>query len=264
MQKDSKERAKQFIILIIVAGYLIGTMTHIIHLTDVIRLGFFNSAKIFGVSPYINAYWLSLTVIDPTIAFLLIRKTKTGATLGFVNIFFNVAINSAIQIVKLPLISLETIYTTLGNIFNGLQIALLVFSIFTLPLILSKSNKYITIFSKVPILVLTVGLLIHLTGLARIIQHFESFWMLWVHFSMTILDGILIYLLVKKTRIGYIIGLVVFAIFALIQAGYAGAIFVGLNCPFNLAMALTISVCFVSIAGLIVSKDTFKYSLVQI
>ncbi len=76
--QNYKNNGITFIIAVLIIGYLIGTMTHIILLFDIIKLGFINSAKAFGVPAIVNGYWMSLTIIDPLIAFLLIKKRKCG------------------------------------------------------------------------------------------------------------------------------------------------------------------------------------------
>lgn len=266
MQKI-KNNGLTFIIAVLVIGHLIGTMTHIMLLFDVIRLGFMNSAKTFGVSPIVNGYWISLTIIDPAIAFLLIKNRRIGVVFGFANIFINVIVNSSIQIASLTVITLYSVYEALGNIFNGLQIALLIFSSFTLPLffiqpdpIKELKSNYVHVFHYIPIIALSTGLLIHLVGLFNLIQKFESLWILWVHVSMSILDTGLIYALWKRMRLGYIFGIIGFSIFGLLQAGFAGAIFIGFNCSFNLSMAITIAICCLSISALLLNNDMYKIS----
>ncbi len=265
-----KNRGITFIIVVLMIGYLIGTMTHIIHLSDVIRLGFINSAKTCGVSPIINGYWLSLTIIDPAVVFFLLIKRKIGILIAFINILINVTINSYLQIASLTSVSLFSIYNALGNIGQGLQIALFLFSLFTLPLFYVKTGmdsrnrfSYAHIFNLIPIIALATGLIIHITGLISLIHRFESLWILWVHFSMTIIDGTLIYALWNKLRSGYIISIIGFSIFGLIQAGFAGANYMGFNCAFNLAMAVTISVCCLSISALLLSGDIYTSTVRQ-
>lgn len=267
---SQKNRGITFIIVVLIIGYLIGTMTHIIHFSDVLRLGFINSAKTYGVSPIVNGYWLSLTIIDPVVAFLLFKKRKSGVLLAFFNILINVAVNSYLQIASLNTLSLHSIYNALGNIGQGLQIALLLFSLFTLPIFFIKTDtdsrnrfSYVHIFNLIPIIALATGLIIHLTGLIILIHRFESLWNLWVHFSMTIIDSALIYALWNKLRSGYIIGLIGFGIFGLMQAGFAGANYMGFNCAFNLAMAVTISVCCLSISALLINGDIYTSTLRQ-
>ena len=108
-----------FIILVLIFGHLIGTMTHTILLFDIIKLGFMGSAEAFGVSPIINGYWMSLTLIDPIIALLLIKYRKVGVLTAFINIFINVIVNSSIQIASLSYVTVYSVCETLGNIFNG-------------------------------------------------------------------------------------------------------------------------------------------------
>jgi hypothetical protein len=250
-----------FILTVLIAGYLIGTMTHIIHFSEVMKLGFIPSAKVFGVSPIINGYWLSLTTIDPVIAFLLIKNRRTGVILAFVNILINVIVNSAVQIASLSVVTFHSVYDSLGNIYNGLQITLLLFSAFTLPLFYGKQDGhspgriYVRMFSFIPIIALFVGLLIHVAGLIQLVKHFDSLWTLWVHVSMILIDSGLVYALWKRMRLGYIVGIAGFSIFGLLQAGFAGAIFFGVKCGFNLAMAVTISICCLSISALLMTSD---------
>jgi hypothetical protein len=229
------------------------------------------SAKAFGVSPIVNGYWMSLTIIDPVIAFLLIKHRRTGVLFGFINIFINVIVNSSLVIASLSIITLHSVYEALGNIFNGLQIALLLFASFTLPLFFTKPNliitrklNYVHAFHFIPIIALTIGLLIHLVGLYNLIRNFESLWILWVHVSMAIFDAGIIYALWKRMKIGYIIGIVGFSIFGLLQTAFAGAIFIGFKCSFNLSMAITISICCLSISALLMNSDMYKLKIRQI
>lgn len=257
MKKDSYHNALTFIYLVLFTGYLIGTMTHVLHLIDVIKLGFYNSAKAYGVSPLNNAYWLSLTIIDPVIAILLLKKNKIGAILAFLNVLINVIVNSSLVISKLAVISFSTVYGSLGNIYNGLQIALLLFSLLSLPVIMSKKGRYIDIFGVIPILLLVTGLGIHLFGLSKLIFHIDSLWVLWVHTSMIVIDGGLCYLLFKRVKLGYVLAVVLLSIFGLLQAGFAVAIFFGIQCSFNLAMAVTIALCCLGVASLVLNRERY-------
>jgi hypothetical protein len=262
---QNKNAGITFIIAVLIAGHLIGTMTHILNFSEVIKLGFIQSAKAYGVSPIINGYWLSLTIIDPAIAFLLIKKRKTGVLLAFVNIFINVIVNSSVQISILPAVTLHSIYDSLGNIFNGLQIALLIFSAFTLPLFYGNPDErspgrinYVWMFSFIPIIALSAGLIIHIAGLIQLVNHFESFWTLWVHVSMILFDGGLLYALWKRMRLGYLVGIVGFSLFGLLQGGFAVAIFMGVKCGFNLIMAVTISICCLAISALMINSEKYN------
>jgi hypothetical protein len=70
-------------------------------------------------------------------------------------------------------------------------------------------------------------------------------------------------LLTNKFKLGYILGIAVFSSFGILQAGFAGAIFIGVKCPFNLAMAITISLCCLSIASLILNGDKLTNNITQ-
>lgn len=265
--KNEKNHGITFIIAVLVSGHLIGTMTHTLILFDIIRSGFINYARASGVSPIVNVYWMSLTVIDPLIAFLLIKNVKKGVPAAFINILINVLVNSSLQIATLQVITMHSVYDTLGNIFNGLQIALLLFSSVTLPLFYIKpelqsvrSSRYVQFFSLFPILSLAIGLLIHLVGLVNLIRNFESLWNLWVHVSMTAFNTGLMYALWRRMRLGYIVGIIGFGIFGLLQGGFAVAIFIGYNVSFNLAMAITISMCCISISALLSGRDRYQLS----
>jgi len=78
---------------------------------------------------------------------------------------------------------------------------------------------------------------------------------------MIIFNAGLIYALWKRMKFGYIIGIVGFSIFGLLQTGFAGAIFIGFNCSFNLAMAITISICCLSISSLLMNSDMYKVTI---
>jgi hypothetical protein len=251
-----------FILTVLIAGYLIGTMTHVIHFSEVIRLGFIHSAKAYGVSPIVNGYWLSLTIIDPVIASLLVKKRNAGVILAFANILINVIVNSFVQISTLSVVTLHSIYDSLGNIYSGLQIALLIFSACTLPLFYSNPDEfspgrtiYTRIFSFIPIIALFAGLIIHIIGLIQLVHHFNSLWTLWVHVSMILFDSGLMIVLWKRMKLGYIVGIAGFSIFGLLQGGFAVAIFLGVNCGFNLAMAITISICCLAISALLIDSN---------
>jgi hypothetical protein len=178
---QNKNKGTTFIIAVLIAGHLIGTMTHVIHFSEVIMLGFINSAKAYGVSPIINGYWLSLTIIDPVIAFLLVKQRKTGVLLAFINILINVTVNSTVQISSLHIFTFRSIYDSLGNIFNGL--ALLLISACTLPLFYGNPDGHshgrttnVGMFGFIPFIALSAGLVIHIAGLIKLVHHFDSLW----------------------------------------------------------------------------------------
>lgn len=81
---------------------------------------------------------------------------------------------------------------------------------------------------------------------------------------MTLFDAGIIYALWKRMKLGYIIGLVGFSIFGLLQAGFAGAIFIGFKCSFKLTMAITISICCLSISALLMNSAMYKLKIGQI
>jgi len=260
-------KAQTFIVAILFTGYAVGTVTHVLHALDVLQLGLVDSARAYGVSPGVNAYWLSLTIIDPLIAFLLVTRRRAGVFLAFVNILVNVVVNSWVRISALPVVTLGSVYDSLGNIYNGLQIALLVFSACTVPLFLPATGTlstavraYTRLFDAIPFVALAAGLAIHLVGLVNVILDYQSLWVTWVHVSMTAVDTALIYALARRLRIGYIVAVAGFGIFALLQGGFAVAILFGVECPFNLSMAVTIAVCCLAIASLLLNRDHYGHT----
>jgi Na+/serine symporter len=78
---------------------------------------------------------------------------------------------------------------------------------------------------------------------------------------MVVFDTGLIYALWNRMKLGYIIGIIGFGIFGLLQAGFACAIFIGFNCFFNLVMAITISICCLSISALLMNSEMYKLSI---
>lgn len=245
-----------FIITILFIGYLLRTISHILNYTDVIKSIIFNlSDKAFDISFILDIYWLLLPITDAIIAFLLINRFKIGAALAFINILINVIINIGLKIITLSVVSLNSIYDVAGNVYDGLNIALLIFSMITLPLIISHNQKYIGFFLRLPFYILIIGLVIHLKGLIQLTYHFESIWVLWVHVSMTIIDGALFYLLLYKVKSGYILGMILFQSFGMLQIGFAVVIIFGANCSFNLSMAITIALCYLASTSLILNKD---------
>lgn len=255
---SKNNRAHNFIVLIFFIAHVTGTMTHIALVNDVFQSGFFNYSQSHSISPFISAYWLSLTIINPSIAILLLVKRKTGILLGFFNILINVTINSSVQILSLNNITFLSVYDALGNVFNSLQIAFLIFSLITLPLILFKNDSdsaffsvYFNFFSSIPFLALFTGLIIHIFGIFRLFTSDATLWNIWVHTSMILLDSFLILTLYNRIKLGYYCSIILFFLFGLLQSGFALCNYLGLDSPFNLQMAITISVCCLAVTSLL-------------
>jgi hypothetical protein len=268
MNTETEKNAKAFIVIILCIGYGIGTITHIIHLTNVIRLGFTESSTQFGVSPIVNGYWLVLTVIDPIILTLLIVKARLGAILGTINILVNVAVNSSNHLYKFGCSNIRCIYDAMGDLYISVQIAFLLFSAISLPIILNNSEisnksglRAKDVFSAIPIAILLIGLSIHAIGIIALFSHPFSLWNVWVHISMVIVDSLLIIGLLNRLKLGYFIGLTGFILFGLLQAGFGIATFIGYRVGFNFAQALTIAFCSLAIAALILQRDLYSQSV---
>jgi len=80
-----------------VVGYLIGTTTHV---ADIVHGGV-NTYD--GFPTALRVFWLSLTVLDPLIVVLLLRRRRLGIVLGVVVILLDIAVN-------------WTVYATIGGI----------------------------------------------------------------------------------------------------------------------------------------------------
>ena len=79
---------------------------------------------------------------------------------------------------------------------------------------------------------------------------------------MIAINGTLFYLLVKKFKLGFVLTLGLFSSFGILQASFAGAIFLGIECSFNLTMALTISMCCLAVVSLILKRETYVVSII--
>lgn len=70
-----------------IAGFLIGTASHVLDLTA-------GRANTYGeFPPALRAFWLSLTVLDPLTALLLLLRKRAGIILGLVVILADIAVN---------------------------------------------------------------------------------------------------------------------------------------------------------------------------
>jgi hypothetical protein len=263
MKKTTRNQGESFICLVLIIGFSIGTFTHFINLIDIMKYGFFKYAELYHISLLLNAYWISLSIVDPLIVFLLVKNNKIGGIAGFINIFINVIVNSSYQLINVDYLTLSIIAEKLGNVYNSLQIALLLFSALTLPILLAPQelNKgaqfYLQIFGQIPLVLLSMGLLIHLVGIVHLVINFSTIWIAWVHISMTIIDSILIVLIFNRLRLAYILALLGFSTFGGLQAGQAIGNFFGLKIGFNLEGGITLALCCLAISSLLTNKNRF-------
>ncbi|KMQ51353.1 hypothetical protein CHISP_1836 [Chitinispirillum alkaliphilum] len=254
-----------FIIVILIFGHFVGTITHIIHLIDAINIGFFDIAEAYGVSPVINGYWLSLTAINPLIVFLLIKIPRFGVSAAFINLTVNVSVNSFVLISSIENMSLMGIVNAFGNIYTSLQFALFLFALLCCPLLFRKDNWpapfYDSLFSKLPLIAFFAGLIIHLIGIYHVIFNFTSLWEAWVHFSMTAINSLMILAVLKKYRIGYLLGIALFGIFGLVQGWIALVHFLGFDTPWSFQLAITISICCLAIVSFLRNEASYNRPL---
>ena len=78
----------RIVVGVLVAGFTIGTLTHILHLVNVGWIVFDDAPN------WMNVYWTALTALDPLAAALLVYRRSIGLALGAAIILSDVAINS--------------------------------------------------------------------------------------------------------------------------------------------------------------------------
>ncbi len=89
-------RAEKLVVCALIAGFCTGTTTH---LMDMALLGFLG----YPAPLWINAYWTSLTLLDPIAALLLVFRTGYGVMLGLAIMVSDIAINTGVMVrVDLP------------------------------------------------------------------------------------------------------------------------------------------------------------------
>lgn len=262
MKKSKMEKDLGFVICILIFGHIIGTITHLIHFKDVLRLGFFSSAQAYGVSPIINGYWLSLTLIDPIIVFLLIKRPRLGVFAGFINLLTNVFVNSSLAIISLQNITFFNAFDKLGDINTSLQIAIFVFTLFCVPFFIKRDGVhpsiYDRLFSQIPLVAFSAGLVIHSIGIYRIFIEFTSIWETWVHFSMIVTNSLMIFAIYNRLRIGFLFGIGLFGLFGLIQGWFALVHYLGSDSPWNLQLAITIAICCLAIVSFLRNESIYN------
>jgi hypothetical protein len=85
MRLQSYPRQVQLTLAVYAIAFLIGTSTHLI---GVLR-GWWMPHH-----PFLNAYWASLTFLDPLVVFLLIRSPRMGLLLALAIMLTDVGVNS--------------------------------------------------------------------------------------------------------------------------------------------------------------------------
>jgi len=111
------------IVGVLVAGFAIGTTTHVMHL---VTAGWI----VFDAAPtWMNVYWTALTALDPLAAVLLLSARRWGLALGAAIIVTDVVINSyALYGLNLPFgflsLQLQTLFCgillgAIGFLANG-------------------------------------------------------------------------------------------------------------------------------------------------
>jgi hypothetical protein len=89
-------RTEKLVVCALIAGFCTGTTTH---LMDMAAVGFLG----YPAPPWINAYWTSLTLLDPLAALLLVFRTRYGVMLGLAIMVSDIAINTGVMVkVDLP------------------------------------------------------------------------------------------------------------------------------------------------------------------
>ncbi|WP_159500715.1 hypothetical protein [Microbacterium sp. 18062] len=87
MTRPTADRVHLVILVIWIAGFLSGTASHVL---DLIAGG----ADTYGEFPTaLRVFWLSLTVLDPLTALLLLLRKRAGIILGLIVILADIAVN---------------------------------------------------------------------------------------------------------------------------------------------------------------------------
>ena len=87
MTQQTSHRVRTAILVVWIAGFLIGTTTHIL---DLVAGGFGTYA---GFPSALRLFWVSLTVLDPLTAALLILRHRAGIVLALTVIVTDIAVN---------------------------------------------------------------------------------------------------------------------------------------------------------------------------
>ena len=70
-----------------IAGFLVGTITHVLDLAD-------GGVDTYGeFPPALRVFWISLTLLDPLAALLVVLKRRAGIALGLAIIVSDIAVN---------------------------------------------------------------------------------------------------------------------------------------------------------------------------
>ncbi len=87
MARSTADRLRLAIQIVWIAGFLIGTASHVL---DLIAGG----ADTYGESPTaLRVFWLSLTALDPLTVLLLMLRKRAGIILGLVVLLADIAVN---------------------------------------------------------------------------------------------------------------------------------------------------------------------------
>ncbi|WP_264030184.1 hypothetical protein [Cellulosimicrobium sp. SH8] len=76
--------------LLWVAGFLVGTTTHVLDLTAG------GTGVYAGFPPAVRAFWVSLTLLDPLVVLLLVLRRRAAVPLGVAVMVADVAVNATV------------------------------------------------------------------------------------------------------------------------------------------------------------------------
>ncbi len=86
-RRASSNNGVTLVLAVWVAGFSIGTITH---LTELLTQGF----GVYGNVPVgVRVFWVSLTIIDPLVVMLLLLRLRAGIGLGVAVMVADVAVN---------------------------------------------------------------------------------------------------------------------------------------------------------------------------
>lgn len=90
MTRPTSDRLRLVIQFVWIAGFLIGAASHVLDLIS-------GGADTYGEFPTsLRVFWLSLTVLDPLTALLVLLRKRAGIVLGLVVILADITVNWAV------------------------------------------------------------------------------------------------------------------------------------------------------------------------
>ncbi|AXE39598.1 hypothetical protein [Acidipropionibacterium virtanenii] len=91
-ERDSSGRRGRIVLVIWIAGFLVGTASHVLDLVA----GGLNTYAQFPTG--LRIYWVCLTILDPLTITLLVLRRRTGIVLALAVILSDISVNWAVYL----------------------------------------------------------------------------------------------------------------------------------------------------------------------